>query len=224
MIKAICITFLSCLFFVSLSFSQESTGIGRITGYVRDSETQKPLEAASVTLSPLMDVVYTDVEGAFAFENIDSGDYTITARAKDHKDAEENIKLSAGQTYEIEFQLSLNLVWYKKLLRVFYSRAMIEFYIYIGTFFVAWGIAAILGRLLEAGYTDRSANSAWLVAIILHIIIGMGLIADVLNVSLRSQPWYYATGWASPFLGFFIVDFVLIAFLLKQRNRLYRTA
>ena len=222
MCRRIFIVIFVCLCFTTLVKGQiplpEQTG--QITGYVYDSETLEPLEATSVMLLETMEVVYTTADGAFIFEKVEPGEYTVVAEAENYREEEQIANVTAGQTVELEFYLQLQLSFFQKILRILKSPPMLEFYLYAGIFLIIWFFAAILVRLLDSTNLDLSANSAWLTMIVVHIIFGVVFIIHLLMSSLRDKPWYYIPAWLLPYFAFMIVDVVLIAFLIKQRRDL----
>lgn len=220
--KRIWVVILACLCFTTLARGQipSTEGTGRITGHVYDSETLEPLEAASVMLLETMELVNTAADGVFVFEKVTPGQYTILAQATNYQEEEKTVNATEGQTVELQFYLPLQLSLLRKILRIFYSPPMLEFYVYAGTFLIIWLFAAILGRLLNPTHLDLSANSAWLTMIIVHIIFCVVFILHLLISSLRDKPWYYIPAWLLPYLAFMMVDVILIAFLIKQRRDL----
>ena len=167
-----------------------------------------------------MEVVYTTADGAFLFEKVEPGEYMVVAEAENYREEEQIANVTAGQTVELEFYLQLQLSFFQKILRILKSPPMLEFYLYAGIFLIIWLFAAIFGRLLDPTNLDLSANSVWLTMIVVHIIFGVVFIIHLLLTSLCDKPWYHIPAWLLPYLAFMIADFILIAFLVKQRRNL----
>ena len=131
MCRRIFIVIFVCLCFTNFVKGQiplpEQTG--QITGYVYDSETLESLEAASVMLLETMEVVYTTADGAFLFEKVEPGEYTVMAEAENYREEEQIANVTAGQTVELEFYLQLQLNFFQKILRILKSPPMLEFYL-----------------------------------------------------------------------------------------------
>ncbi|WP_162054342.1 carboxypeptidase-like regulatory domain-containing protein [Pontibacter pamirensis] len=63
----------------------EPNGQGSIRGVVIDAETNRPVEAVSITTNPATSAVITDAEGVFSITNIARGNYTISAQKLGYK-------------------------------------------------------------------------------------------------------------------------------------------
>ena len=50
---------------------------GNISGVVRDSRTNEPVEGVKVTLTPTGASQVTDIEGSFLFDNLDPQEFTL---------------------------------------------------------------------------------------------------------------------------------------------------
>jgi hypothetical protein len=69
---------LGCLFTLS-SIIATAQSTGRITGVVRDKNTQEPIIGATVSLEETTLAVATDVQGRYRLENVPTGSYNIKA-------------------------------------------------------------------------------------------------------------------------------------------------
>lgn len=77
-----------------------------IVGEVTDYETGAVLENVIVTLVPSSVSHTTDANGQFSFENIDAGQYTISAQKSGYVPNRKNITAVSGETIEANFTLS----------------------------------------------------------------------------------------------------------------------
>lgn len=62
--------------------SEETTGFvgkGTITGRVVEALSFNPIENAKITVSPTNNTVFTDVDGYFVIEEVEEGDYSVSA-------------------------------------------------------------------------------------------------------------------------------------------------
>ena len=55
------------------------TGVGKITGRVVEAENFEPIENAKVVLTPTNNTVFTDADGYFVYEEVEAGDYSVSA-------------------------------------------------------------------------------------------------------------------------------------------------
>ncbi|MDX6747626.1 carboxypeptidase regulatory-like domain-containing protein [Polaribacter sp. PL03] len=67
---------------LSISCSEDTVsvvGLGNLTGRVVEGSSFIPLENAKITLSPSNNTVFSDVDGYFKIEDIEMGDYSVSA-------------------------------------------------------------------------------------------------------------------------------------------------
>jgi hypothetical protein len=80
-------------------FSTRSAGPGVIVGYVYDDATGEGIPGAEVVLMPSEITVLTGADGAFRFDDVPRGRYTVRARAAGYQPAAESgVGVSAGKT------------------------------------------------------------------------------------------------------------------------------
>lgn len=91
-------------FVTSLTFAQETTG--DIRGVVRDRTTGDPLIGANVLIEGTNRGAATNAEGAFLIRGVPPGEYRIVARFLGYASAQQTIRVIAGQTLEVNFNLS----------------------------------------------------------------------------------------------------------------------
>ena len=100
-------------FFINCSEDTETfVGKGSITGRVVEAKSFNPIENAKISLSPSNNTVFTDVDGYFLMENIEEGEYSVSADKEDYlmsfeaatviKDSEVNV------IFELQDDNSLN--------------------------------------------------------------------------------------------------------------------
>ena len=100
-------TFLILLFWftASVSFAQTAT----VTGTVTDVSGE-PIEFVNVVLKGTTKGETTNQNGKYRIENVSSGKYTIMVSSLGYNTESRPISISAGETLEINFQLSENAV------------------------------------------------------------------------------------------------------------------
>lgn len=59
-------------------------GYGIITGRVVEANSFDPIENVKISLSPTNNTVFTDVDGYFTFENVEEGEYSVSAEKEDY--------------------------------------------------------------------------------------------------------------------------------------------
>ena len=77
---------------------------GEIQGVVTDTEGI-PISNVKVTTSPATEVLITDNDGSFTFENVEIGAYTLRAESEDFVTKLESITVKANQTSQLTFIL-----------------------------------------------------------------------------------------------------------------------
>ncbi|KIC89228.1 hypothetical protein HY58_17550 [Flavihumibacter sp. ZG627] len=95
-----------CLLVLSVAgFSQDLTTTGGIKGIVR-AEDNSPVPSATVRIKDLKKAVLTNNEGAFSFDNIQPGSYTLEVSTIGYKPIEKLVSVLAGTYSELSLQLS----------------------------------------------------------------------------------------------------------------------
>jgi len=86
----------------SLSACKEATLgpdlTGGIQGVVLDTETEEPLRNVELTTSPATDVVVTDADGNFAFDEVETGDYNLRARKSGYGTRSVSVRVRENRT------------------------------------------------------------------------------------------------------------------------------
>jgi len=80
--------------------------IGSLRGRVLEADTRRPIEGAAVTISgtaipPIQRSGTSDAAGAFEFDELPDGDYTVRAHATGRAPAQESISLTEGTAGEL---------------------------------------------------------------------------------------------------------------------------
>ncbi len=78
---------------------------GSIVGIVKDSQTLEPIIGALVNTDPASSSVFTDSNGAYKFENVEPGDYTVQISKSGYEKASAQITVVAGQATQADFTL-----------------------------------------------------------------------------------------------------------------------
>lgn len=110
------ITILLLLFLaIFTNCSEETTdfvGKGTITGRVVEAISFNPIENAKITLSPTNNTVFTDSDGYFVIEEVEAGDYSVSATKENYLTAFEpatvTTDLSVNVLFEMEDDNALN--------------------------------------------------------------------------------------------------------------------
>ncbi len=76
----------------------EPEEFGSISGTVLSSETNQPVQGASVTTSPASNAVVTGVDGKFSFANLPTGTYTVNVSKTDFQKSAVSINVPANST------------------------------------------------------------------------------------------------------------------------------
>jgi hypothetical protein len=79
---------------------------GDIAGTVVDADGGAPIAGATVTTSPDVGTDTTDAAGAFGFDDVAAGSYTLTVNAEDYEQAQANVTVTAGQTSTVTIELT----------------------------------------------------------------------------------------------------------------------
>lgn len=92
---------LSLVFLFSITSFAQSSGKGKITGKVLDSETKVPIEMAIVSIfktgeTKAFNGLTTDQNGTFAIDNISNGSYRITVDFISYKEIVLNVNVSSN--------------------------------------------------------------------------------------------------------------------------------
>lgn len=77
-----------------------------IHGNVTDYTDGKPLENATVVLSPVGITKQTDATGYYQFENLEIQQYTITVQKNDYQPNRKTISGMSGEDLQVDIQLT----------------------------------------------------------------------------------------------------------------------
>ena len=89
----------------SCSNSNDYEIFGSIYGCITDHADGKPLDNASILLSPSGITKLTDATGYFKFENLDAQQYTITVQKQGYQPNRKTITAVAGEDLQVDIQL-----------------------------------------------------------------------------------------------------------------------
>lgn len=81
-------------------------GLGTITGRVVEAYSFDPIENAKITLSPTNNTVFTDVDGYFIIEDVEEGDYSVSAEKEDYLTSFEAATVTAGIEVNVIFEMN----------------------------------------------------------------------------------------------------------------------
>ncbi len=91
------------IFIAQIATAQELPGI--LEGFVFNSQTNEPLEAANIILLDTQNGAATDKNGYFKILNIDPGDYEVKAQSIGYKTSQQKVEIRANQTLKIIINL-----------------------------------------------------------------------------------------------------------------------
>lgn len=108
-LKTFLITILSVVTAITISSCSNSNDydiFGSIHGCITDKADGKPLENASILLSPSGITKQTDATGFFKFESLDAQQYTITVQKQGYQPNRKTITVVAGEDMQVDIQLT----------------------------------------------------------------------------------------------------------------------
>ena len=87
-------------------------GLGTVTGRVVESDSFNPIENAKVTITPTNNAVFTDEDGYFIVENVEAGDYSLSAEKEGYltnfEPATVTADIEVNVIFEMDDENSLN--------------------------------------------------------------------------------------------------------------------
>ena len=99
---------LSFIIFASLSLAQTT---GKISGVVKDADTNEPLIAANVIVQGTAFGAATDLDGSYYIINIKPGTYTLVVDMIGYKQLRlENVRVSVNRTTTIDANLESTVI------------------------------------------------------------------------------------------------------------------
>lgn len=100
------VVILALSLFISCSEDKvDIVGVGTLKGRVVEAESFDPIENAKVALSPTNNTVFTDVDGYFILEDIESGDYSVSATKEEYLTSYEAATVSTGLEVNVIFEM-----------------------------------------------------------------------------------------------------------------------
>ena len=98
----------SLLVFVSCSEDTvDLVGIGTVTGRVVEAKNFNPIENAKVSISPSNNTVFTDAEGYFRIEEVEAGEYSVSATKEGFLTAFEPATVKADLEVNVIFEMDI---------------------------------------------------------------------------------------------------------------------
>ncbi|QHL87375.1 TonB-dependent receptor plug domain-containing protein [Nibribacter ruber] len=95
------------LFFLFIAFAASAQNTGRITGVVRDKNTQEPIIGATVSLEQTTLGVATDAQGRYRLENVPTGNYNLKATYLGYEPITRyNIPVTSGNALTLNLDLA----------------------------------------------------------------------------------------------------------------------
>lgn len=83
------------------------TGVGKVTGRVVEAENFEPIENAKVVLTPTNNTVFTDVDGYFIYEEVEAGDYSVSATKEDFLTNFQAATVTIGLEVNVVFEMQI---------------------------------------------------------------------------------------------------------------------
>jgi hypothetical protein len=106
-VNLICI--LSLTFFINCSEDTETfVGEGTITGRVVEAISFDPIENAKITLTPTNNTVFSDVDGYFIINEVEEGDYSVSATKEDYLTTFEAATVTRDLAVNVIFEMEDN--------------------------------------------------------------------------------------------------------------------
>ncbi|MFR3328807.1 MAG: carboxypeptidase regulatory-like domain-containing protein [Odoribacter splanchnicus] len=79
---------------------------GSVSGFVRDSDSGSALKNANVSLSPGEKSITTGSDGSYRFDNLESGNYTVSVACSGYKSNSKTFSVAAGEVTSGDIALS----------------------------------------------------------------------------------------------------------------------
>lgn len=96
------------VFSLFMSCSEDTiniVGLGTITGRVVEAKSFNPIENAKITISPTNNTVFSDADGYFTIEDVESGDYSVSVLKEDYLTNFEPATVTKGLTVNVIFEM-----------------------------------------------------------------------------------------------------------------------
>lgn len=108
-IKSLAMLAVLCLLWLGTSNCSGSADyeiFGTVYGFVSDNTTNQPIGQAIITLSPTGSTRTTDDAGAYKFDDLDAGQYTITVQKQGYQPNRRNFIAVPGESVQININLT----------------------------------------------------------------------------------------------------------------------
>ena len=99
---------LAALLVAGLPAAAQQAQTAAIEGRVTFAGSGRPLQGATVLLTPGGKIVESDAEGRYRFIGLPPGDYTLVAHVHALSDEKKTIRLKSGETATVDFQLRVS--------------------------------------------------------------------------------------------------------------------
>jgi len=83
------------------------TGVGTVTGRVVEANNFEPIENAKVVLTPTNNTVFSDENGDFSFEEVEEGDYSVSATMEGFLTAFQPVTVTTGLEVNTVFEMQI---------------------------------------------------------------------------------------------------------------------
>lgn len=93
------------LFFGCQEDTIDVVGVGTITGRVVEANSFDPIENTKISLSPTNNTVFTDEDGYFIIEDVETGDYSVGAEKEDYLTTYESATVTADIEVNVIFEM-----------------------------------------------------------------------------------------------------------------------
>ena len=110
---------LGCIPWASPAVSAQSTGI--IQGQVTEEESGRPLTGIQVLIVDTDTGALTNDQGRYRIEGVPAGDLTVRAEGLGYSSAEQEVTLRAGQTLNVDFELTISAIQMGEVVAVAYG-------------------------------------------------------------------------------------------------------
>ncbi|RMH60907.1 MAG: TonB-dependent receptor, partial [Calditrichaeota bacterium] len=115
------------LFFLTIPLTLFAQSSGKITGFIQDKQSGEPLVGVNVILEGTSMGAMSDVDGYYVVLNVPVGTYTLRANYIGYQDVVvENVRVSAGITTNINFELSQKTLELEEAVVVMGERPLVE--------------------------------------------------------------------------------------------------
>lgn len=86
------------------SAGEEAVRLVSLSGQVTDSNSGEALVGVKVVVEETKDIVYTDFDGSFSFENLIPGSYQLTAAFISYEKSDIQVNLNQQESVEVSLE------------------------------------------------------------------------------------------------------------------------